>query len=91
MIVWFSEDDPVMVMCLVRASKDATITGPCAGDDLTALRERPFRPGRTFVNRAFFRCHDRFHAAVRKTLSADGARNGLKQRIEFVVQSHTEN
>ena len=75
----------MMVRCLVRAAKDASITGSSPWNDLTAIRERPFRIGRTFVNRAFFRSYDAFHAAVGETSATDGSRDGIKQRIEFVM------
>lgn len=84
-LCFFSVHGPVMVRCLERAAKDESITGSCPWDDLTATGERPFRVTRTFVNRAFFRCDDGFHAAVGETSAADGSRDGIKQRIEFVV------
>ena len=84
-MVWFSGHGPVMVRCLVRAAKDESITGSSSENDLTVLGERPFRIGRTFVNRTFFRSNDRFHASIGKTSAADGSRDGIKQRIEFVV------
>ena len=79
-----------MVMCLVRATKDATITRPCAGNDLTATGGHAFRIGRPFVNCAAFGGDDRFYASIRQTLAADGSRNGIKQRIEFEMQSHND-
>ena len=79
-----------MVRCLVRAAKDESITGSSSENDLTVLGERPFRITRTFVNRAFFRCNDGFHASVGEPSAADGSGDGIKQRIEFVMQSHNE-
>ena len=84
-MVWFPEHGPVMVRCLVRASKDESITGSSSENDLTATGERPFRITRTFVNRAFFRSNDGFHATVGETSAADRSRDGIKQRIEFVM------
>ena len=74
-----------MVRCLVRAAKDESITGSSSENDLTATGERPFLITRTFVNRTFFRSGDGFHAAVGETSATDGSRDGIKQRIEFVM------
>ena len=83
--ITFSGDGRVMVMCLVRAAKDESITGSSSENDLTATGERPFRISCTFVNRTFFRSNDRFHAAVGETSAANGSRDGIKQRTKFVM------
>ena len=51
--------------------KDTSMTGSSPGNGLTAMRERPFRVSRTFVESAFFRGNDSFDSPVRITLPAD--------------------
>ena len=61
------------------------MTGSCTGNDLPPTGERPFRIGGAFVKRAAFGGDNRFHTSVGETSAADGSRDGIKQRIEFVV------
>ena len=76
-------------MCLVRATKDATITRPCAGNDLTATGGHAFRIRRTFVERTSFGSDDGFDSTIRKTLPAYYPGHALERGFQCKMQRHS--